>query len=65
LTPNPDKPTSRHGPWAVLVLALLVGLAFQGTRHLFDPDEGRYTNVATTGWFHTSTPTGPTSRSHR
>jgi 4-amino-4-deoxy-L-arabinose transferase-like glycosyltransferase len=46
LTPNPDKPTSRHGPWAVLVLALLVGLAFQGTRHLFDPDEGRYTNVA-------------------
>jgi len=30
----------------VLLLALFVGLMFQGTRHLFDPDEGRYTNVA-------------------
>jgi 4-amino-4-deoxy-L-arabinose transferase-like glycosyltransferase len=31
---------------ALLVLALLLGLAFQGTRGLWEPDEGRYTNVA-------------------
>jgi len=31
---------------AVGLLALAVGLAFQGTRHLWDPDEGRYTEVA-------------------
>lgn len=30
----------------VLLVALLVGLAFQGSRHLWDPDEGRYTDVA-------------------
>ena len=27
-------------------LTLLLGLAFQGTRGLWEPDEGRYTNVA-------------------
>ena len=37
---------SRHGLWLVLLLALAVGLAFQGNRHLWDPDEGRYTDVA-------------------
>ena len=31
---------------ALLALALLLGLAFQGTRGLWEPDEGRYTNVA-------------------
>ena len=30
----------------LIALALLLGLAFQGTRGLRDPDEGRYTNVA-------------------
>jgi 4-amino-4-deoxy-L-arabinose transferase-like glycosyltransferase len=34
-------------PWlALLSLGLLLGLAFQGTRGLWEPDEGRYTNVA-------------------
>jgi 4-amino-4-deoxy-L-arabinose transferase-like glycosyltransferase len=46
VTPTHDSPAPRYGPWAVLLLALFVGLMFQGTRHLFDPDEGRYTNVA-------------------
>jgi 4-amino-4-deoxy-L-arabinose transferase-like glycosyltransferase len=37
----------RRRPWlAVFALALLLGLAFQGTRGLWEPDEGRYTNVA-------------------
>ena len=31
---------------ALLALALLLGLSFQGTRGLWEPDEGRYTNVA-------------------
>ena len=32
--------------FAVVALALLLGLAFQGTRGLWEPDEGRYTNVS-------------------
>jgi 4-amino-4-deoxy-L-arabinose transferase-like glycosyltransferase len=36
----------RHPLAAILALALLLGLAFQGTRGLLEPDEGRYTNVA-------------------
>jgi 4-amino-4-deoxy-L-arabinose transferase-like glycosyltransferase len=36
----------RRPALALLVLALLLALAFQGTRGLWDPDEGRYTNVA-------------------
>lgn len=36
----------RHPLLATLALALLLGLAFQGTRGLLEPDEGRYTNVA-------------------
>lgn len=36
----------RHPLRALLALALLLGLAFQGTRGLWEPDEGRYTNVA-------------------
>jgi 4-amino-4-deoxy-L-arabinose transferase-like glycosyltransferase len=41
----PD-PVRRHPLAALLALALLLGLAFQGTRGLWEPDEGRYTNVA-------------------
>lgn len=34
-------------PWLwALALGLLLGLGFQGSRGLWDPDEGRYTNVA-------------------
>jgi 4-amino-4-deoxy-L-arabinose transferase-like glycosyltransferase len=36
----------RHAAVAMVLLALVLGLAFQGTRGLRDPDEGRYTNVA-------------------
>ncbi|KFN42513.1 ArnT family glycosyltransferase [Arenimonas oryziterrae] len=36
----------RHPLAALLALALLLGLAFQGSRGLLEPDEGRYTNVA-------------------
>jgi 4-amino-4-deoxy-L-arabinose transferase-like glycosyltransferase len=36
----------RHPLAALLALALLLGLAFQGTRGLWEPDEGRYANVA-------------------
>ncbi|MEO8161061.1 MAG: glycosyltransferase family 39 protein, partial [Arenimonas sp.] len=36
----------RHPLRAIFLLALLLGLAFQGTRGLWEPDEGRYTNVA-------------------
>jgi len=55
-SPASDAPPTtadpRHQGWAdrgtllVLLVALLVGLAFQGSRHLWDPDEGRYTDVA-------------------
>lgn len=36
----------RHSLRAVVALALLLALSFQGTRGLWEPDEGRYTNVA-------------------
>jgi 4-amino-4-deoxy-L-arabinose transferase-like glycosyltransferase len=36
----------RHPLRALFCLALLLGFAFQGTRGLWEPDEGRYTNVA-------------------
>jgi 4-amino-4-deoxy-L-arabinose transferase-like glycosyltransferase len=36
----------RHCLLALMALALLLAFAFQGTRGLRDPDEGRYTNVA-------------------
>ena len=35
----------RHSLLALMALALLLAFAFQGTRGLRDPDEGRYTNV--------------------
>ena len=31
---------------AIFLLATLMALAFQGSRGLWDPDEGRYSNVA-------------------
>ena len=36
----------RHAALALLALGLVLGLAFQGSRGLWEPDEGRYTNVA-------------------
>jgi 4-amino-4-deoxy-L-arabinose transferase len=38
--------SARRQFWAVLALLLLVGFAFQGTRAIFEPDEGRYTATA-------------------
>jgi 4-amino-4-deoxy-L-arabinose transferase-like glycosyltransferase len=39
--------TIRRRPFlALTLLALLLSLAFQGSRGLWEPDEGRYTNVA-------------------
>lgn len=43
---SPTDVLRRHPLAALLALALLLGLAFQGTRGLWEPDEGRYTNVA-------------------
>jgi len=43
---SPIDPIRRHPLAALLALALLLGLAFQGTRGLWEPDEGRYANVA-------------------
>ena len=37
---------SRRPLLALLALALVLGLSFQGSRGLWEPDEGRYTNVA-------------------
>jgi len=42
----PSPLIRRHPFAAVLALALFLGLAFQGSRGLLEPDEGRYTNVA-------------------
>lgn len=33
---------------AILLLSLVLGFSFMGSRSLFEPDEGRYTNVALT-----------------
>jgi 4-amino-4-deoxy-L-arabinose transferase len=46
VTPTDRDFAARRARWSVLLLGLLVGLAFQGTRNLWEPDEGRYTNVA-------------------
>jgi len=45
--PRP-RPAARpgSGTLAVLLVAIIVALAFQGSRPLWDPDEGRYTDVA-------------------
>jgi len=39
-------PVENVSLWTILLLAAFVAFAFQGSRHLWDPDEGRYTNVA-------------------
>ena len=37
----------RKNPFlAILLLSLVLGFSFMGSRSLFEPDEGRYTNVA-------------------
>ena len=33
----------RHPPWWLVALLVLMAFAFQGTRGLWEPDEGRYT----------------------
>jgi len=33
----------RRPPWWLLALLVLMAFAFQGTRGLWEPDEGRYT----------------------
>lgn len=43
--PLPDF-LRRRPALALLALGLLLGLLFQGSRGLWEPDEGRYTNVA-------------------
>jgi len=43
----PRVPTALRSPAAgVLAIATMLAFAFQGTRPLWEPDEGRYTNVA-------------------
>jgi len=32
--------------WLIVLAVLVYAIAFQGTRALYSPDEGRYTNVA-------------------
>lgn len=45
--PSPDtRNRFPAGPLAAFALALLLALFFQGARGLWDPDEGRYSNVA-------------------
>lgn len=44
---TPHMPYSRHLTLCLLLLAsIILAFSFQGTRGLWDPDEGRYTNVA-------------------
>ena len=42
----PDLPIYRRPALLVLLLAAVLVFAFQGTRSLWEPDEGRFTNVA-------------------
>lgn len=44
-SPPPDAANRRRW-WAAALLALTLGLAFQGTRGLWEPDEGFYAGVA-------------------
>jgi len=43
---TPWASARRRGTLAVLLVAVVVAFSFQGTRPLWDPDEGRYTDVA-------------------
>ena len=38
--------TTQRQFWAIAALLVLIGFAFQGTRAVFEPDEGRYTATA-------------------
>jgi 4-amino-4-deoxy-L-arabinose transferase len=38
--------TTQRQFWAIAALLVLIGFAFQGTRGVFEPDEGRYTATA-------------------
>ncbi len=45
--PSPQNPyTQKFTLWLLLATSVMMAFAFQGTRGLWDPDEGRYTNVA-------------------
>ena len=37
--------TTRRPPWWLIALLVLMAFAFQGTRAIWEPDEGRYTAV--------------------
>lgn len=39
-------PAIKRIPWALILLAATLSLAFLGLRGIYDPDEGRYVNVA-------------------
>ena len=41
-----NEPAAARRRWLILLGALALAFAFLGTRGLWDPDEGRYTNVA-------------------
>lgn len=41
-----SQPAMARGTLLTLLLALLLALSFQGTRGLWGPDEGRYSNIA-------------------
>lgn len=43
---NSVAPVSSRWLWLLVVAVLVYACAFQGTRGLYSPDEGRYTNVA-------------------
>ena len=43
---EPAPPRTHREPWIFLVACVAVGLAFQGSRGLFETDEGRYAECA-------------------
>lgn len=43
---TPPLRGTRREVLVVIVVSAIVAFAFQGSRHLYDPDEGRYTDVA-------------------
>lgn len=43
---QPDHYSHKFALWLLLAASTIMAFAFQGTRGLWDPDEGRYTNVA-------------------
>ncbi len=45
-TPPQAFSGSARTRWLIVIAVLVYAIAFQGTRALYSPDEGRYTNVA-------------------